>query len=137
MKGFTCLWKGISSQLIVNSITIGVETAVTELNTKFYKKDHYSKWKEFAGQVALKVFTTAVTMPFYSAQLVESIQVFIPTVFLGFDLMSLNISYKYSISYLDLVYNKNYIVIIKGIEFSKPGYNVTIAKRPSLARVSF
>nr|XP_039257372.1 solute carrier family 25 member 46-like [Styela clava] len=74
-QGFTCLWKGVGSYLMVNALTFGVESGLSESTKKLPKEvDRHSKLKDIAGHVLLKALSAGLVMPFYSAHLVESIQ---------------------------------------------------------------
>lgn len=73
-QGFTTLWKGIGSVLLVRGMTLAVEDVISkftpwpkEINTK-------TTLKQFGQHILLKCISIATVVPFYSASLVETVQ---------------------------------------------------------------
>lgn len=75
VQGFSCLWKGVGSGLICNVMSFGIENLVTETNPNFPREvSSHSTIKQLAGHILLKALSATITLPFFSAHLVESIQ---------------------------------------------------------------
>ncbi|XP_033125164.1 solute carrier family 25 member 46-like [Anneissia japonica] len=73
-QGFTALWKGIPSTIMVQGLGMVTETVISEV-TPFPKDIHsQSSLKQFAGHVILKVISSVITLPVYAASLVETVQ---------------------------------------------------------------
>lgn len=74
-QGITCMWKGVGSHLMINAITFGVESSMSELNENLeLDVNRHSKVKKLLGHVLLKALSAATVMPFFSSQLVESVE---------------------------------------------------------------
>lgn len=74
-QGITCMWKGVGSHLLINAITFGVESSMSELNENLVLDvNRRSKVKKLFGHVLLKALSAAAVMPFFSSHLVESVE---------------------------------------------------------------
>eukprot|EP00057_Strongylocentrotus_purpuratus_P033313 XP_790948.3 PREDICTED: solute carrier family 25 member 46 [Strongylocentrotus purpuratus] len=74
LRGFFTLWKGIGSAFMVQGINLGSESLISEF-TPFPREIHtYSTPRQVAGHIVLKTISMAITTPFLSASLVESVQ---------------------------------------------------------------
>ncbi|XP_072050515.1 mitochondrial outer membrane protein SLC25A46-like isoform X2 [Amphiura filiformis] len=73
-QGSFTMWKGIGSSFVVQGLTLGTEAVISEVTPLCKEVTRFSTLKEVAGHLALKALSIAVTMPFYSASLVESVQ---------------------------------------------------------------
>nr|XP_054756162.1 mitochondrial outer membrane protein SLC25A46-like [Lytechinus pictus] len=72
--GFFTMWKGIGSAFMVQGIGLGSESLISEF-TPFPREIHtYSTIKQVIGHITMKTISMAITTPFLSASLVESVQ---------------------------------------------------------------
>lgn len=67
------LWKGVGSVLIVRGMTLAVEDVISKF-TPLSKEWTSASLSSFGQHILLKCLSLAVTCPFYSASLVETVQ---------------------------------------------------------------
>ncbi|XP_070543386.1 mitochondrial outer membrane protein SLC25A46-like [Ptychodera flava] len=73
-QGLSTLWKGISSKFVVQGICLCSDAFISEV-TWFPKEiNRHSKPKQVIGHIAMKGITLVVSMPFFSASLIETVQ---------------------------------------------------------------
>lgn len=83
------LWKGLGSSLTIRGLTLGVEDCLSKVPpspllscpqvTPWPKEvDKHSSLKTIGQHLLLKCVSTAVITPFYSASLVETVQLLLP-----------------------------------------------------------
>lgn len=73
-QGFTTLWKGLGSALLVRGMTLGVEDLISKITPWPKEISWHSSLKSFFQHIFLKGISLAIIMPFYSASLVETVQ---------------------------------------------------------------
>uniref|UniRef100_A0A8C3SS12 Solute carrier family 25 member 46 n=1 Tax=Chelydra serpentina TaxID=8475 RepID=A0A8C3SS12_CHESE len=74
-QGPRALWKGMGSTFIVQGITLGTEGIISEFTPLPRELSHKWSLRQIGGHLLLKSLTYVVAMPFYSASLVETVQV--------------------------------------------------------------
>ncbi|XP_071795225.1 mitochondrial outer membrane protein SLC25A46-like [Asterias amurensis] len=73
-QGVATMWKGLGSAFVVQGIGLGSETIISEV-TPLAKEIHvYSTIKQLFGHLALKAISATISLPFFSASLVEEVQ---------------------------------------------------------------
>lgn len=73
-QGFTTLWKGLGSCLLVRGMSLAIEDFVTKITPWPKEVNSHTTLKQFGQHILLKCISLAVVMPFYSASLVETVQ---------------------------------------------------------------
>ncbi|XP_006825935.1 mitochondrial outer membrane protein SLC25A46-like [Saccoglossus kowalevskii] len=73
-QGASSLWKGIGSKFVVQGISMCSESFISEVTWFPQEVTKHSKPKQLVGHLALKSLTLLVSMPFFSASLIESVQ---------------------------------------------------------------
>nr|CAH7745874.1 unnamed protein product [Callosobruchus chinensis] len=73
-QGFTTLWKGLGSVLLVRGMTLGVEDLISKVTPWPKEISWHSSLKQFFQHTVLKCVSLAIVTPFYSASFVETVQ---------------------------------------------------------------
>ncbi|XP_049937391.1 mitochondrial outer membrane protein SLC25A46-like [Schistocerca serialis cubense] len=73
-QGFTTLWKGLGSALLVRGMTLAVEDIISKVTPWPKEITWNSSLKSIGQHILLKCVSLAVVTPFYSASLVETVQ---------------------------------------------------------------
>lgn len=73
-QGIRALWKGMGSTFIVQGISLGVEGIVGELTQLPREVSQNWTLKQLGGHMLLKGIVCLITMPFYSASLIDTVQ---------------------------------------------------------------
>ncbi|XP_077989272.1 mitochondrial outer membrane protein SLC25A46-like [Glandiceps talaboti] len=73
-QGLSTLWKGIGSTFVVQGICLCSDAIISEMTWFPREVNKDSKPKQILGHLALKSITLVVSMPFFSASLIETVQ---------------------------------------------------------------